>query len=143
MSEAEDSRAAQWAEARRWFEFVENDLRTAEACLAAKPILLGSAAYHCQQAAEKVIKGLLVAASRPFPKIHDIKDLADRAAPDYPSLVERMDALREVTPWGFAYRYPPEEEKTEEAPTEESVRSVIGDIRSLFAAARALDPYST
>lgn len=39
-------------------------------------------------------------------------------------------------PVGYAYRYPPEEEKTEEAPTEERVRSVIEDIRSLFAALR-------
>jgi hypothetical protein len=75
-------------------------------------------------------------------KIHDIKDLADRAAPAYPNLPERMDKLRGITLWGFAYRYPPEEEMTEEAPTEERVRSVIKDIRNLFAAARALDPYS-
>lgn len=142
MSELDDREAAQWREARRWFAFVEEDLRAAEACLAMDPPVVGPSAYHCQQAAEKIIKALLIAASRPILKIHDLKELSNAVAPDYPGLAGRMTELRDLTLWGFAYRYPFEEEVPVELPTIEGVRRAIQKIQELFAAARALDPYA-
>lgn len=141
MSAPDDRRRAQWAEARRWFAHVDEDLKTAELCLTGDPPVLGSGAYHCQQAAEKLIKGLLVAAARPFPKIHDLKDLTNRAAPDYPPLVEEMMALRELTVWGYAYRYPFEEEEAAEPPAAAHIRTAVERLRGLLATARSLDPH--
>ena len=42
--------------------------------------LLDTAIYHCQQAAEKVIKGWLQSQDDPFPKTHDVEVLAAQAA---------------------------------------------------------------
>ena len=36
--------------------------------------------YHCQQAAEKAIKGWLQSQDKPFPKTHDIEELVAPAA---------------------------------------------------------------
>jgi HEPN domain len=46
----------------------------------------GQGAYNCQQAAEKLIKGLLVLAAAPFRKTHDLDELSEAAAPIYPDL---------------------------------------------------------
>ena len=78
--------------------------------LHAKPSILRLAAFHCQQAAETLLKGLLIAAGRPNVKTHDIKEVANRATPYHPDLANRMANLRNLTLWGFAYRYPLEEE---------------------------------
>lgn len=64
--------AARVAEARPWFVKAEHDLRAADVLLAATPPLLGEAAYHCQQAAEKSLKGFLSWHDIPFSKTHDL-----------------------------------------------------------------------
>ena len=53
----------------------DRDIRSAEACLAGADPIPEAAAYHCQQAAEKLIKGLLVLARTPFRKTHDMEVL--------------------------------------------------------------------
>jgi HEPN domain-containing protein len=67
---------------------------------------LGIAAYHCQQAAEKLVKGLLVVAGVGFPRTHDLLELAGRAAPFYSDLSSLLGALGPLTVWSVAYRYP-------------------------------------
>jgi HEPN domain-containing protein len=44
-------------EANAWLARADEDLRAVRPCLDAPPPVLGVAAYHCQQAAEKLIKG--------------------------------------------------------------------------------------
>jgi len=52
-------------EARRWLAIVEEDIDVAIA--AARLPRPGASAYHAQQAAEKLVKALLVLAGEPFP----------------------------------------------------------------------------
>lgn len=66
-------------EARRWLLIVDEDLDVATA--AARLSRLGASAYHVQQAAEKLIKALLVLAGEPFRHTHDLDDLAARLIP--------------------------------------------------------------
>ena len=77
------------------------DIRVARACVALNPPALGVAAYHCQQAAEKLAKGLLVAAGVPFRKTHDIDELADLMASNYPECRDLLDTIRPLTVWGL------------------------------------------
>lgn len=135
MTTPDGTPEAQWREAARWFAYADEDLRVAEHCLAAEQPLLGPSAYHCQQAAEKLIKGLLIAAAKPIPRVHDLKFLSACAAPEYPELKDLMLALRELTVWGLAYRYPAEEEGAAEPPTLQTLRQAIEDIRVLYSAA--------
>lgn len=97
---------AQWAEAKRWFAKADEDQRSAELMLTADPPLLDPAAYHCQQASEKLIKGLLVAAGQTISKTHDLWRLAAQAIPLYPQLAADIEAVSDLTPWGTATRYP-------------------------------------
>jgi hypothetical protein len=58
-----------------WLAVVDDDLRQVVNNLyGPMPSLIG-AAYHCQQAAEKLVKAVLVEASTAFPKTHDIAAL--------------------------------------------------------------------
>jgi HEPN domain-containing protein len=131
MTANETQREAQRAEARRWFAIADRDLATAAHCLSAVPPLIESAAYCCQQAAEKLMKGLLVAAARTFPKTHDLKELAGRASPVYPHLASDLRRLQPLTIWGFAYRYPFEEEPQSIRPALQEIESAIGLLREL------------
>lgn len=124
-----DDRSFAFAEARRWFDVAVDDLRVARACAALDPPALGNGAYHCQQAAEKILKGLLTASSVSFRKIHDLNELAEAVAPYYPTLVEQIDLCRPYTSWATEYRYPPEEESP--PPSVETLNeafAVIGDM---------------
>lgn len=100
------SNPAAWDEARRWFAIAAQDIATAQLCLNHTEPLVGPAAYHVQQAAEKLIKGLLVAAGTSFRKTHDLDELAEQAALHYPKLGDHLDACRPLTIWSTIYRYP-------------------------------------
>jgi HEPN domain-containing protein len=118
-------------EAAGWLQIAREDVRVAHACLALDPPARGVAAYHCQQAAEKLVKGLLVAASVPFRKTHDIDELADLAASHYSECRDVLDAIRPLTVWGFAYRYPGTEDIAEPVPDAAEMRRTIDLIERL------------
>jgi HEPN domain len=67
-----------------WLVIAREDVRVARACLSLNPPALGAAAYHCQQAAEVLVKDLLMAAAVAFRKTRDIDERADLAASNYP-----------------------------------------------------------
>lgn len=135
MSALDESR---WAEARRWFAIASEDLRVARASLGLEEPALGAAAYHSQQAAEKLIKGLLVAGARPFRKTHDLDELAEAATALYPALRPHLDACRPFTRWGLALRYPAIDDEMLVGPTAEEIALALGKVEALAAAVEAL-----
>lgn len=119
MSDPDHGLAAERrCEARRWLAVAEADLRVVQLCLAASPPEAGVAAYHCQQAAEKLLKGLLVLAAVSFGKIHDLVRLGDLAAEHYPDLGVALPSIGRFTVWGVAFRYPGLEDVHHPAPSE-------------------------
>jgi len=66
------------AETRGWFHKAANDLRAAEALMATSPPLLDEAVFHCQQAAEKALKGCLAWHGRPFRKSHNLEQIGEQ-----------------------------------------------------------------
>jgi HEPN domain-containing protein len=116
-------------EARRWLAFVEEDIDVAIA--AAGLSRLGASAYHVQQAAEKLIKALLVLAGEPFRRTHDLDDLAARLLPVYPQFAQQAEAVRHVSVWGIAYRYPGLEDAPEPLPEIEELERMIGMLKEL------------
>jgi HEPN domain-containing protein len=136
--------ARQRDEAKAWLAKADEDLAAVRACLDAKPALLGVAAYHCQQAAEKLIKGLLVLAATPFRNTHDLDELSHLAVPIYPDAEPLLAHLRVRTYWGFAFRYPMpvESEGTRQLPTAEEIEETLrhlSDLRARLAAAPTPD----
>jgi predicted nucleotidyltransferase/HEPN domain-containing protein len=130
--------AAQRAEARRWIAIADQDLRAVAICLQAEPPATETAAYHCQQTAEKLLKALLVDAARPTRKTHDSDELASEVTEVYPDLASLVDSCRFMTRWGFVYRYPTEPSGVPPPPPTASeirrAQAILAELRRAIAA---------
>jgi HEPN domain-containing protein len=91
---------------RDWLTRANHDLAAARALAALDPPLLDTAIYHCQQAAEKSVKGWLQFQDDAFAKTHDIEDLVTQAARQQPDFNQLAKAAAILTPYVAAFRYP-------------------------------------
>jgi HEPN domain-containing protein len=94
------------AEVRSWLKKAADDLRGADIDLAASPPFIEDALFHCQQAAEKAMKGFLTAHDRIFRKTHDLDELARACEAVDSDLKEVLEAARELTVFAWEFRYP-------------------------------------
>lgn len=92
-----------------WLNVVDDGLKQVVNNLHGPMPSLSGAAYHCQQAAEKLAKAVLVQDGIGFPKTHDIAALVG-LLPDDHRLKKALGSLEKLTPYGIAYRYPAEDE---------------------------------
>lgn len=91
---------------RDWLTRASHDLQAARTLAAGEEPLLDTAIYHCQQAAEKAVKGWLQSQDDPFPKTHDIEDLVAQAAKLHRDFNQLAKAAAVLTPYVSAFRYP-------------------------------------
>jgi HEPN domain-containing protein len=61
--------------AREWLHFAEMDLSSAEYLLGQRPLPIEIICFHCQQAAEKSLKGFLAGKNVRPPKTHNLLEL--------------------------------------------------------------------
>lgn len=94
--------------AKSWFDKALHDLIAAKTLAQSPDHLFDVAIYHCQQAAEKVLKGILVLDDVEFSKTHDILSLLTLAKELRPSLAEFEALAESLTPYAVIYRYPGE-----------------------------------
>lgn len=113
---------ARIAESRPWFTKAAHDLRAADVLLAADPPLLGEAAYHCQQAAEKSLKGFLSWHDIPFGKTHDLAAIGGLCVTNDPSLEPLCVRADRLSVFAWAFRYPGEPEEPNRTEVEEANR---------------------
>ena len=100
---------------RKWVMKARRDLLSAKKLARGKDSYLDTAIYHCQQTAEKVIKGWLVYHDLSFEKTHDLRLLVTMASEVEPKFTSWFDVAEQVSPDATAYRYPGETlEPTEE-----------------------------
>ena len=86
--------------------------------------------FHAQQAAEKLLKAVLVAASSQHPRTHRLTELIDLLRARGVQVPVQFDDLRDLTPFAVEFRYDitPEED---EAPLDKSaVRHALLDLRA-------------
>lgn len=117
-------------EVQGWLKVVDDDLKQVVNNLRGPMPSRSGAAYHCQQAAEKLVKAVLVQGGIAFPKTHDIAALVG-LLPDDHRLKGALRSLEKLTPYGVAYRYPAEDEW--EIPSDATIegwRTEIETIRS-------------
>jgi HEPN domain-containing protein len=63
--------------------------------------------YHCQQAAEKFLKALVIHHGLPLRKTHDLEDLLDLLSPIEVSIsIEFYENARKINDYGVQIRYP-------------------------------------
>lgn len=89
-------------EAQDWIEIGDHDLGSARSLL--RDGFASNAAYFCQQAVEKLLKGILTNAAVDFPKTHDLSELADLADLDLTG--DHRILLNRLTDHAVRSRYP-------------------------------------
>jgi HEPN domain-containing protein len=123
---------------RRWLAKADSDYRVAERLASDAEPLREAVAFHCQQAAEKHLKALLVRHGIEFPKTHSIGELLDLLAPVSGDTASSLGEAAVLTPYGVEIRYPsdfPDVLPGEEAELLKLTRQVRKAVLDL------LDPY--
>lgn len=92
-------------EVQAWLVVVDRDVKAIRNNLYGPEPEPQMAAYHCQQAVEKLAKTLHIAAGMMPPKSHDIDVLVARLPTGHP-LAQRIAALAYLTAFISAPRYP-------------------------------------
>lgn len=116
-----------------WFEKAHKDLRCAQIDLAAGPPAPEDALYHCQQAAEKALKGFLVWHDQPFPKTHDLGKLGKQVVEVDPTLEPLIDSVVEFTKYAWMFRYPGDVDEPSEIDAAEVMNKVAMFVEALLA----------
>jgi len=94
---------------RAWLLKAHSDLHTAQQIGSLPDGHLDAGIYHCQQAAEKSLKGFLIYHAKPFGKVHDLGKIIEQAIGVNPAFRQYEDAADALTPYSVAYRYPDEQ----------------------------------
>lgn len=68
------------ADTGEWLRKAKLDLRAAEYGLEAEPPLSADVVFHCQQLAEKALKGFLTWHDEPFRKTHNLVEIGQQCA---------------------------------------------------------------
>jgi len=95
-------------EAESWLKRALDDLGATRKLLSGTDPFPATAAYHCQQAAEKALKAIVAATGEPIPKTHDLRSLVARCILVDGSLAKHQDACDDLTPYATEFRYPTE-----------------------------------
>ena len=128
-----------WIEVLGWIRVATSDIRAVRICLSADPPIVDIAAYHCQQASEKLLKGFLVRANRDFGKTHNLGRLADAVVTAFPHIDKLVEPLRDWTQWSVAYRYPGVEQDEPE-PSLDGLYTALDAIEQVKLALLSLAP---
>jgi len=102
-------------EVKKWFMQAKEEFDTAQINFEAKKYF--SAAFWCQQAAEKAMKALLIKKTDTFPKIHDLMKLARLNNAPF----EIIEACAKLNPAYIISRYPDSPKKY----TKEECKQII------------------
>ena len=91
--------------ARDWLDRAERDLRLARLAIG-DPSLIGLAAFHCQQAAEKALKAYLAWRDQPPRRTHDLPALLLQCRALEPAFAALQLAATTLDDYLTAGRYP-------------------------------------
>jgi len=93
---------------QRWFDFGDTDLRVAEHSLTLYPQPLEIICFHCQQSAEKYLKGYLRHNGTMPPKTHNLDTLCDMCSEHDSSFEGIYEQCEVLSDYGVQPRYPDE-----------------------------------
>ena len=94
------------AEAKEWKRTADVDLASAEHLLNMHPTPVEVICYHCQQSAEKYLKGYLVLRGQNPPKTHDLDELCKLCSDTHDGFGKIADHCSDLTAYGVQTRYP-------------------------------------
>ena len=92
--------------AKEWFKIAEADLSSAEFLQRMRPIPMEIICYHCQQSAEKHLKGFLALKGDEIRKTHDLVQLNKMCQEHDTDFKTIEDDCLMLTDYGVNVRYP-------------------------------------
>jgi HEPN domain-containing protein len=122
---------------REWLTAVERDLKAIRNCLFGPDPTPAGAAYHCQQAAEKLVKAVLISTGIHPRKTHDIQGLVAELGEAHPMRPVLAPFMR-FTPFAWAFRYPSLDPMAVEA-NEPSLDEVTEWLKEILSAVQAVE----
>ena len=93
-------------QAGQWLAKARGDLESARILFQAESPQPGTGLFHCQQAAEKALKGWLTFHEIPFLKTHDLAVLLNLCAAREKGFQQWQENLPRLTPFATESRYP-------------------------------------
>jgi HEPN domain-containing protein len=113
--------------AGEWLFRAKDDLESAEYLLGKKPLPIEIICFHCQQSAEKILKGLLILQEINPPKIHDLVILYDHCQQFTPEFDKILKQCERLNPYSVSPRYP-----NEKIITEQQMQIALTDAREVL-----------
>lgn len=92
--------------AKQWIKKARNDLLNADNNLAARSVPYDTVCFHCQQAAEKLLKGYLVARGCEYPITHNLFVVLEKVLEYDPPADSLRETLAMLNPYSVEIRYP-------------------------------------
>ena len=120
--------------AAEWLTFAEMDLSSAEFLLNHRPLPKEIICFHCQQAAEKALKGQLLYRKIRPPKIHDLLELSRLNAQQGVAMDALVPVCGILNKYSTQPRYPQELVIEQEDVTEaiRSAKTVVSFVKDLL-----------
>ena len=91
---------------KEWVRKAEGDYRLAAKLLCGAERFHDAICFHCQQSAEKYLKGLLEELGLPVPKTHDLERLRTLLLSHHPALRSFGRGMKFLRQFGVDTRYP-------------------------------------
>ena len=120
-----------------WIDIASKDLVSAQKLTTPPNPQWETALYHCQQAAEKATKALLILHGESPPKLHDIGLLIDKFGKFGDELNDLEVIAERLTDYATKYRYPSFQEDDDPL-SHEIVDRAIADASTFLARAKLL-----
>lgn len=112
-----------------WLRHARSNLARAQIEPVQPEILFADLCFDAQQAAEKAIKGVLIARRVQFPKTHAVATLLSLAEAHGISIPEDVARATDLTPYAVATRYPGGDEDVERDEWREAVELASAVVR--------------
>lgn len=92
--------------ARQWLAKARNDLLNVDNNLHAEKVPYDTVCFHCQQAAEKLLKAFLSGKNQALPITHDLFLILEKIVLFDPTADKLRDSLAILMPYAVEIRYP-------------------------------------
>ena len=117
--------------ARQWLAKARNDLLNADNNLKAEEVPFDTVCFHCQQAAEKLLKAYLIGIGQSYPVTHDLFLILEKVLLFRNDAEHLRDALAILMPYAVEIRYPDDWHMPSELDAKEA-RGAAGEVLSWF-----------
>jgi HEPN domain-containing protein len=126
-----------WQAVKPWLDRALDDLDMVDAAMGlASPSVYG-VSLHCQQAAEKMAKAVLIAFGTKPPRTHDLVRLSRLVETVDAEIGAEIGALAQLTTWYAVARYP---DAADALPSSQDIGTAVASLRALPRLVLALAP---